>query len=219
MRVVIAGGHGNIALRLGKLLSARGDAPVGLIRNPDQADALRAAGVEPVTCDLEQADPDEVAAAVRGADAAVFAAGAGPGSGAARKQTMDQDGAARFAAAAEQEGVRRHLLVSAMGLDRAERSGRDDVFTVYLRAKAASEQDVTRRDLDWTILRPGRLTDDPGAGEVRLASTLPRGSVSRQDVAATLLALLDEPRTARLTLELIAGDTPVAEAVAQVAAH
>lgn len=212
MRVVIAGGHGKIALRLAKLLSARGDQPVGLIRNPDHEPDLRAAGAAPLVCDLEHAGLQEVAVCVEGANAAVFAAGAGPGSGAARKDTMDRAGAVLFAEAAERARVRRFLLVSAMGLDR---TGQDPVFAAYLRAKAASEADLRTRDLDWTILRPGRLTDDPGTGRVRLGPPpLPRGAVSRQDVAGVLVALLDEPATAGLTLELVGGDTPIPDAVA-----
>ncbi len=210
--MVIAGGHGKIALRLAKLLSARGDQPVGLIRNPDHEPDLRAAGAAPLVCDLEHAGLQEVAVCVEGADAAVFAAGAGPGSGAARKDTMDRAGAVLFAQAAERARVRRFLLVSAMGLDRA---APDPVFAAYLRAKAASEADLRTRDLDWTILRPGRLTDDPGTGRVRLGPPpLPRGAVSRQDVAGVLVALLDEPATAGLTLELVGGDTPIRDAVA-----
>lgn len=212
MRVVIAGGHGKIALRLAKVLSARGDQPVGLIRNPDHEPDLRAAGAVPLVCDLEHAGLQEVAVCVEGADAAVFAAGAGPGSGAARKDTMDRAGAVLFAQAAERARVRRFLLVSAMGLDRA---APDPVFAAYLRAKAASEADLRTRDLDWTILRPGRLTDDPGTGRVRLGPpSLARGAVSRQDVAQVLVALLDEPATAGLTLELVGGDTPIGDAVA-----
>jgi uncharacterized protein YbjT (DUF2867 family) len=215
MRVVIAGGHGKIALRLAKLLSARGDQPVGLIRNPAHEPDLRAAGAAALVCDLEHAGLQEVAVCVEGADAAVFAAGAGPGSGVARKDTMDRAGAVLFAEAAERARVRRFLLVSAMGLDRADQPDMDPVFAAYLRAKVASEADLRARDLDWTILRPGRLTDDPAAGRVRLGPPpIGRGAVSRQDVAAVLVALLDEPATAGLTLELVGGDTPIREAIA-----
>jgi uncharacterized protein YbjT (DUF2867 family) len=215
MRVVIAGGHGKIALRLARLLVARDDLPVGLVRDPDHFDDLRAFDAEPVLCDLERADVDEVAGHLTGADAVVFAAGAGPGSGAARKETVDRGAAALLADAAERVGVRRYLQVSAMGLDRADQPGTDEVFAVYLRAKKAAEDDLRRRHLDWTILRPGRLTNDRGTGQVRLGAEVPYGSVPRDDVASVLLALLDEPRSAGLTLELISGDLPVADAVAK----
>ena len=212
MRIVIAGGHGQIALLLSHRLSGRGDSVVGLIRNPAHAAEVVASGAEPVTADLEATDAAALAEHLAGADAVVFAAGAGPDSGAARKDTVDRGAAALLADAAERAGVRRHLQVSAMGVD-APPAG-DDVFAVYLRAKAAAEADLRRRDLDWTILRPGGLTDEPAAGTVRLAPHVDSGKVPRDDVAAVLVALLDEPRTAGKTLELVGGDTPVAAAVA-----
>ena len=222
MRTVIAGGHGQIALRLERLLSGRGDEVAGVVRRPEQASDLLAAGAEPVIRDLESADIDEVATHLEGADAAVFAAGAGPGSGAARKRTVDNAAAVLFADAAERAGVRRFLVVSSMGANSGLEeppSGMDPVFATYLRAKGEADDNVRARGgLDWTVLRPGRLTDGPGTGRVRLASETGRDEVPRDDVAATLLALLDEPRTAGLTLELVGGGTPVPEAVAAVKA-
>ncbi|MEV4824325.1 NAD(P)H-binding protein [Micromonospora sp. NPDC049274] len=213
MRVVIAGGHGKIALLLERHLADRGDTAVGLIRNPDQADALRAAGATPVVCDLEHVDVDEVAAHLRDADAVIFAAGAGPGSGAARKDTVDRAAAALLADAATQAGVDRYLLVSSMGVDNPPAAGTDDVWAAYLRAKRAAEDDLRARELTWTVLRPGRLTDDEPTGQVTLTPHAGRGAISRADVAAVLAALLDEPRTAGTTLELVGGPTPIAEAV------
>ncbi|WP_225847945.1 NAD(P)H-binding protein [Streptomyces sp. HPF1205] len=218
MRTVIAGGHGKIALRLERRLTARGDSAVGLIRDPGQGGDLRAVGAEPVVLDLESASVEEVAAVLEGADAAVFAAGAGPGSGAARKQTVDHAAAVLLADAAERAGVRRFLVVSSMGAD-AEATGSDPVFTAYLRAKGQADDAVrSRTGLDWTILRPGALTDSPGTGRVSLtAGRAGRGSVPREDVAAVLAALLSTPAASGLTLELRSGDTPVDEAVRQAA--
>jgi uncharacterized protein YbjT (DUF2867 family) len=212
VRIVIAGGHGQIALRLERLLAARGDAPVGLIRNPEHAADLTAAGAEPVVTDLEQVSVAALADHLAGADAVVFAAGAGPGSGDARKDTVDRGASALLADAAQAAGVRRFVQVSSMGADRAELGS--DSFSVYLRAKAAAEADLRTRDLDWTILRPGGLTNDPGTGRVRLAPSTGRGSVPRDDVAAVLLALLDAPTTVGMTIELISGDSSVGDAVA-----
>ncbi|PJN37694.1 NAD-dependent dehydratase [Streptomyces sp. CB02959] len=220
MRIVIAGGHGQIALRLERLLHARGDEVAGIVRRPEQAGDLLAAGAEPVVCDLESASVGDVARHLEGADAAVFAAGAGPGSGAARKDTVDRGAATLFADATEAAGVRRFVVVSSMGADREPPKGTDPVFAAYLRAKGAADADVrARAGLDWTILRPGRLTDDPGVGQVTLADATGRGAVSRDDVAAVLAALLDEPGTAGRTLELIGGDVPVADAVRNAASH
>ncbi|REF35040.1 NAD(P)H-binding protein [Thermasporomyces composti] len=218
MRVVVAGGHGKVAMRLGRRLAQRGDEAVGIIRNPDQASDLSEAGMTPVVVDLEKATVEQVADVLEGADAAVFAAGAGPGSGAARKETVDRAAAVLFAAAAERAGVRRFLQVSSMGVEQVRDGGRpegvDEVFVAYLRAKLAAEEDLRRRDLDWVIVRPGRLTNDPGTGRVRLAPRVDRSEISRDDVADVLLALLDTPAVTRVVLELVKGETPVAEAVA-----
>lgn len=215
MRTVIAGGHGQIALRLERLLSERGDAVTGLIRDPRQAEDLRATGAEPAVCDLESTPLEEVVRHLEGADAAVFAAGAGPGSGTGRKETVDRGAAVLFADAAERAGVRRFLVVSAMGVDDEPPPGTDPVFASYLRAKGAADAAVrAHAGLDWTVLRPGRLTDAPGTGLVQLAERTGRGEITRDDVAAVLRGLLDEPRTAGRTLDLINGDTPVPDAVA-----
>lgn len=215
MRVVIAGGHGNIALRLARQLAANGDRAVGIIRNREHAADLRDSGAEPAVLDLEIAETDEVADVLQGADAAVFAAGAGPGSGAARKDTVDRGAAALFGAAAELAGVRRHVQIGSMGVGGAPRPGTDEVFAAYLRAKEAAEEDLRKRDLDWTILRPGRLTDDPPTGEVHLAASVDYGEISREDVASVIVALLEEGVTFGRTLELVGGNTPIAEAIAR----
>ncbi|QIP85187.1 SDR family oxidoreductase [Streptomyces sp. Tu 2975] len=218
MRIVIAGGHGQIALRLERLLSAGGHEVAGIIRDPKQGDDLRAVGAEPVFLDLETASVEQVAAVLQGADAAVFAAGAGPGSGTERKDTVDRGAAVLFADAAERTGVRRYIVVSSMGAD-AEHKG-DDVFDAYLRAKGAADDYVrSRPGLEWTILRPGALTNDAGNGLVRLEVSTGRGMVPRDDVAAVLAEMVETPATAGLTLELVSGSTPVTVAVRDIAGN
>lgn len=211
MRVVIAGGHGKIALILERLLSARGDEAVGLIRNPAQAADLENAGATAVVLDLEHTSVAEVTEAVRGADAVVFAAGAGPGSGAARKQTVDRDAAIRLADAAEAAGVGRYVMVSALSADdRSLDDGYDEVFRAYMRAKSEADANVRARTrLRTTIVRPGGLTDDAGTGQVTVAESTGRGTIPRTDVAHVLLAVLHEPETAGRTFEVISGDTPI----------
>lgn len=213
--VAIAGGHGKIALLLGSLLAERGDTVRGLIRNPAQEADLRERGIEPVLCDLE--GDGDVAAAVRGADAVVFAAGAGPGSGEARKATMDLGGAVKLIEAAKAEGISRYLMVSAMGAAdppaAAGSTGGDDVFSAYIRAKAGADEALRASGLDFTIVRPGGLTDDPGTGLVSIAERLDRGQIPRADVAAVLLASLDAPGTIGRSFDLIAGTTPIGDAL------
>ena len=214
MRVVIAGGHGKIALLLERLLTERGDQAVALIRNPAHVTDARKAGAEAVICDLEAASADEVAVLLAGADAVVFAAGAGPGSGAPRKDSVDRAGSVLMAEAAERAGVRRFVQVSSMGAGQPPRPGTDEVRSAYITAKTAAEADLRARDLDWTILRPGGLTDAPATGRVRLAPPpVPAGTVPRADVAAVIAALLDNPGTQHQTLELVSGNSPVATAV------
>ncbi len=209
--VAIAGGHGKIALSLTERLSGRGERVIGLIRNPDHADDVRARGGEPVVCDLEHADVSEIAAAISGSSAVVFAAGAGPGSGAERKMTMDRDGAIKLLTAAEQAGAARYLIVSSVGAEAPPDD--DDVFSVYLRAKAEADAAVQASDRDWTIARPGPLTDDPGSGTVRIDLEPFRGPISRDDVAAVLDVLLTDGRASRRILYVSAGDASIEQAL------
>jgi nucleoside-diphosphate-sugar epimerase len=210
MLIAIAGAHGKIAMRLSSRLAARGDRVIGLIRNPDHAADLRAVGAEPVVCDLERASHEEIAAAVQRADAVVFAAGAGPGSGAERKLTMDRDGAIKLLEASAQRGVP-YVIVSSVGAENPPDD--DDVFSVYLRAKAQADAAVQASDRDWTIVRPGALTDDPGTGRVRIDTAPFRGRIARDDVAAVLDAVLHDPRASHRTLYVNGGEESVEQAL------
>jgi uncharacterized protein YbjT (DUF2867 family) len=211
MRIVLAGGHGKISLLLARLLRDAGHHPVGLIRNPQHADDVRAAGAEPLVLDLERSSADELAGHLDGADAVVFAAGAGAGSGADRKLTVDRDGAILLADAAERAGVRRIVVVSAISADRFDPDS-DDVFQIYLRAKSEADADIRARTLDWTIVRPGSLTDEPPTGRVQVGDTVPNGSIPRSDVAALLASVLTEGRAIRRQFEVTSGDTALDDA-------
>jgi uncharacterized protein YbjT (DUF2867 family) len=222
--VVIAGGHGQVALRLTALLAGRGDVVTGVVRNPDHRADVEGAGGAAAVCDLETATADDLAVHLVGADAVVFAAGAGPGSGVPRKDTVDRAAAVLLADAAERAGVRRYLLVSSMGVDAEPEPDTEEVWAAYLRAKRAAEEALRATALDWTVLRPGRLTDDPGVGRVLLGPSVPPGAVTRDDTAAVLVALLDAPGTAGQTLELVEGgpddgDGVLAAVAAAAAAH
>lgn len=212
MRIVIAGGHGKIALLLARQLADAGHEPVGIIRKPDQADDLRAAGALPLVLDLEHSTVDDVAEALAGAEATVFAAGSGPDSSADRKLSVDRDGAILLADAAVQAGVRRIIVISSMGADDFD-AGSDDSFQAYLRAKSEADAAVRARDLDWTILRPGSLTDSASGALVTVGESVERGSIPRADVAAVIVALLAGHEAVGRQLEVIAGTTPIAEAL------
>lgn len=213
MRIAVAGGHGQIARQFGELATPDHEA-IGLIRDPDQSVDLEAVGMSALVLDLEDADTKQVAEAVAGCDTLVFSAGAGPGSGAARKETVDYGGAVKCIDAAVQAGVRRFLMVSAMGTDDPPQD--DSVFSVYLRAKAGADNHLMDSPLDWTIVRPGRLTDEAPTGRVHIDRHVPRGNVSRADVAAVLLECLRNDGTVGAVFELVGGDTPIPEAVASV---
>src|SRR6201991_1823195 len=206
MLVAIAGGHGQIALRLARVLADRGDTARSLIRNPDHADDIRAAGGEPVVCDLENVDESEVADAIKGADAVVFAAGAGPGSGPERKWTVDYGGAVKLLAAAKLDGISRYVMVSSRGAD-PDAPG-DDTFAVYLRAKGRADAELRASGLAFTIVRPALLADAPGTGRISAGEHVDGEHISRQDVSAVLAFALHDPALARATFEVAEGDTP-----------
>lgn len=209
--ITIAGGHGQIALRLARLLVARGDHVRGLIRNPDHAEDLRAIGVEPIVFDLENDAVGGLANEIAGSDAVIFAAGAGPGSGEARKETMDRDGAIKLIEAAQARNVARYVMVSSIG---AHERPEGDGFAVYLRAKHDADQALIESGLSYSIVRPGSLTDEPGTGMIDPATELGRrGEIPRDDVAATLAATLIEPNTIDKLFELLKGETEIAEAL------
>jgi len=209
MEVLVAGGHGQIALRLLKLLSERGHRGRGLIRNPDHAADLQAVGAEPVLCDLESDDPRPHIGA---ADAIVFAAGAGPGSGPERKRTVDLGAAVKLIEAAQELGVGRYVMVSAMGTKDAESAS--EAMRPYIQAKKEADDALMASGLDWTVVRPGRLTDDPGTGTIDAARVLARyGEITRDDTALVLLETLERPALARVDFDVLGGPTPVGEAL------
>ncbi|UFS57907.1 NAD(P)H-binding protein [Subtercola endophyticus] len=215
MRIAIAGGHGAIALHIERQLSAASHEAIAIIRNPEHASDVLAAGGIPVIIDLEKVDARTLATDLTGVDAVVFAAGAGPGSSAERKLTVDRDGALLLADAADLAGIRRYVLISAMGADGFDPDS-DDVFQIYLRAKAEADAGVRERDLEWTIIRPGGLTNEPGTGEVELAESTGRGTITREDVASLVVASLLDGIAIRAQFEAIEGSTPIPEALAAV---
>ena len=208
MRITIAGGHGKIAMLLHPILTGKGHSVKGLIRKPEQAEALRRAGAEPVICDIEK--EADISEAVGSADAVIFAAGAGPGSGAERKWTVDRDGALKLMEAAQKNEIPRYVLISAMKLDKPRGS---EVFQVYQKAKAEADEALRNSGLDYTIIKPGRLTDEPGTGKVALAPELPRSEIPRDDVARVIAEILERPETAGHTFDLVSGDDSIREAI------
>lgn len=205
----MVGGHGKVALALLKLLAGRGDRARGVIRDPAQAAELEAVGAEAVLCDIER---EELTGAVEGADAVVFAAGAGAGSGPERKRTVDLGGAVKLIEAARANGVSRYVMVSAIGVGKP--GSWSEAMTPYYEAKSEADAELERAGLDHTIVRPGMLTEEPGTGLVSIGGRLERADIPRADVALVLAEVLAAPNTIGAVFDLVAGDTPVAEAVA-----
>ncbi|MBF4995061.1 SDR family oxidoreductase [Arthrobacter gandavensis] len=210
-RVAIIGGHGKVALQLAKDLAANGHQVSSLFRNPDHVSEVAATGAVPVVADVEKLDTAQLADLLGGHDAVVWSAGAGGGSP-ERTYAVDRDAAIRSMDAAERAGVRRYVMVSYMGAGKDHGVDPDNSFYAYAEAKAAADEHLRRSGLDWTILGPSALTDDPGTGRI---STGPaqEGSVSRTDVAAVAAEVLEQPGTVRQFIEFINGQTPIREAV------
>lgn len=209
MEIVVVGAHGKVALRFERLASEAGHHVRGLARNPDHSPDIIAAGAEPVIADLET---DDIADSVGRADAVVFAAGAGPGSGPERKKSVDLGAALKLIEAAGSNGISRYLMVSSMNADSASRAPEE--MRPYYQAKGLADEALIASGLDYTIVRPGRLTDDPPTGKVDVAVKLGRrGQIPRADVAAVLLACLDNTNTVGRIFELLGGDTPIADAL------
>jgi uncharacterized protein YbjT (DUF2867 family) len=197
------------------MLAEDGHEVRGLVRKEEQTDDVAADGAEPVVVDLESEEvAGEIGRAVEGCDAIVFAAGAGPGSGAERKETMDYGGAAKLVEAAEERGVRRYLMLSSMGADDPE--GGTEAMRPYLRAKARADERLKSSSLDYTIIRPGSLTEDGGRGTIDAAVKLGQGEIPREDVARTFADALENDNTYHKTFEILSGETPIPEALGRL---
>jgi uncharacterized protein YbjT (DUF2867 family) len=208
VRVLVAGANGQVGRYIVRLLAERGHEAHAMIRDEAQASEIHDLGGEPVVADLE----GEVAHAVEGCDAVIFSAGGGPGSSAEKKETVDRQGAVKLIEAAREHGARRYVMVSAMGATDPE-SGSEGMQP-YLFAKARADQALQESGLDYTIVRPGKLTDEPGTGTVEVALSLGRrDEIPREDTARIIVAALDKDNTFGKTFEVLSGDTTVEEAL------
>lgn len=220
-KAVIIGAHGKIALLAAPRLVEAGYAVDGVIRNPDHADDIRATGANPVELSLEDASVDDLAQAFAGADAVVFAAGAGGGNP-ARTDAVDHKGAVRAMDAAQQAGVDRFVLVSyARALVDVDTLNPEDSFFPYAKAKHDADEHLRSTNLDYTILGPGRLTLEPATGKIVIADRtgavegLPAEAAvtSRDNVAAVIAHVLIENAGSRQTINFYDGDTAIADAI------
>lgn len=214
-RVAVIGAHGKIGQRILHLLYDAGHESVGVVRNPDHAEDIIRLGSEPLVHDLEDTTPEKLAEALGHVDALVFTAGAGPDSGPERKRTVDLGASVLSQKAASIVGVQHFVQISAIGVDEPLPEDTEEGWRAYVEAKRDADSALRESGLDWTILRPGALTSDEGTGRITLGSSVEKGSVPREDVAATVIAVLAQPRSIGATWELVSGDVPIEEAVAQ----
>ncbi len=220
MKIAIAGGHGQIALLLARLITDAGHDAVAIIRNPAHVTDVEQQGATALVVDLEQVDDDELALRLRGVDAVVFAAGAGPNSGAERKETVDRDAAVTLADAAERIGIDRYVMVSAMGADAYD----PERAVVPARTRPTSSRCTSGRSRRPTRTSGcgtcagrssgrGRPARHPAAGTVHVGRTVPRGSIPRADVAALVLHACSTTPRWGVQFEVTSGDTPIPAAL------
>ncbi|NQX10067.1 SDR family oxidoreductase [Microbacteriaceae bacterium VKM Ac-2855] len=212
-RVAVIGAHGKVGQQILRLLYDAGDESMGVVRNPDHAEDIYRLGGETALLDVESATAEELAAAIAGCDAVVFTAGAGGGSSAERKRTVDYGASVLLQEAAVRAGIRRFVQISAIGVDEPLPDDTEPVWRAYVEAKRDADADLMDTELDWTILRPGALTSTEGSGRITLGPTVARGEIAREDVAAVVVAVLADPRTIGRTWEFVGGDTPISEAI------
>ncbi|MBY4573604.1 NAD-dependent dehydratase [Gordonia paraffinivorans] len=214
-RVAIIGGHGKIALKLARILTDRGDQVTSIIRNPEHVRDVAETGAEPVVADVETLDVAGIATAIADHDAVVWSAGAGGGNP-TRTYAVDRDAAIRSIDAAAKVGVRRYVMMSYFGAGPDHGVPEDNSFYAYAEAKAAADSHLEASDLDWTILGPSRLTDEPGSGRISVGGSRTAGDeVSRDNVAAVAAEVLARPETVHKVIEFNDGDTPIPDAVAR----
>lgn len=212
-RIAIVGGHGQIARHLIHVLRRSDHDVVALVRRETHRAELEERGAEVRMLDIERDDAAAFAAAFAGCEAVVFAAGGGPDGNIERKRTVDLEGSLKSIEGARAAGIERFVQVSAIGVDDPLPPDTGDVWRAYVEAKRDADAALRASDLAWTIIRPGRLTDEPATGRVALGPDVARGEVTRADVAAVLAAVLDAPAAVGRQWNLVNGEVPVDEAV------
>ena len=214
---VIVGGHGRIGLLTASALDKQGHVVRSLIRSTDQGAEIEATGAVPYLLDIEGSDAGDFADAFDSSDAVVFTAGGGADGNAERKRTVDLEGSLKSIEAAQRSGIRRFVQISAMGVDEPLPDDTDPVWRAYVEAKRDADAALRASDLDWTIIRPGRLTDGPATDAVRMGTSLPSGEIARADVAAVIVAVLEDDSTIGHQFDLTSGEASISDAIASLA--
>jgi uncharacterized protein YbjT (DUF2867 family) len=214
MKVLVVGANGQIGQHLINLLKESPEhTPKAMVRKEEQAEAFRNSDVEAVLADLE-GSVEEIAAAAEGCDAIVFTAGSGGKTGADKTLLIDLDGAVKTVEAAEQAGIKRFIMVSA--IQAHNRKSWSDAIKPYFVAKHYADRMLMQSNLNYTIIRPGGLTNEAGNGKIAAAENLDRATIPREDVASTILAALTEENTFRRSFDLVAGESTINEALKKI---
>ena len=214
--VVIVGGHGKVALRLAEALTGRGHTVRSTIRNEAHGADIEATGAEPYLLDIERSDAEDFAEVFGDAHAVVFSAGGGGDGSVERKRTVDLEGSLKSIAGAKLAGITRFVQVSAFGVDTPVADDAAPAWRAYVDAKRDADVALRASGLDWTVVRPGALTDGPATGLVRVGDDIPSGSISRSDVAAVIVAALEADSTIGTQFELTDGDRTIPDAIASL---
>ncbi len=214
MKVLVVGANGQIGRHLVKLLA---DSPTytprAMIRRQEQISYFNSLGVETVLTSLEDT-VTAIADAMAGCDATVFTAGSGGSTDSDQTLLVDLDGAAKTIEAAEQTGTDRFLMVSAIHADKRE-AWRDEIAPYYI-AKHHADNILRASGLNYTIVRPGLLTNEPGTGHILASESLESGPIPREDVASVLFHSLENVHVFNKTFEIVSGDTAIDEALSQL---
>ncbi|WP_339167667.1 SDR family oxidoreductase [Paenibacillus sp. FSL R5-0341] len=214
MNVLVIGANGQIGKFVVEQLVQEGKHKVtAMIRKPEQADTLKELGADVVIGDLE-GRVEDLAEAMKDHNAIVFTAGSGGSTGQDKTLLIDLDGAVKTMEAAEQQGISRYILVSAYGADQREKW--PESIKPYYVAKHYADRVLFASDLNYTIIRPGGLKNEPGTGKIAVGTDLKPGSIPREDVARVIVASLQEEKTYRMAFDLIAGEQPVEDALGKL---
>lgn len=214
MKILIIGANGQIGTRLSRKLKEAGHEPKAMVRKEGQVSQFEKEGIEAVLADLEK----DFSHAYKGVDAVAFTAGSGGNTPKSKTKVIDRDGAIKAIDEAEKAGVNRFVMVSALKANRDEESW-SEAMQHYYEAKSAADDNLRNSDLDYTILMPGRLTNDDGTGKVELAEfidDIEGETITRDDVATVITEMIDSPKTFGKSLELLQGNTPIEEAISSI---
>jgi uncharacterized protein YbjT (DUF2867 family) len=209
-KVLVIGANGSTGRIVCNLLQNSSKyQPIAMIRENSQAKHFDEKGIETVMGDLEK----DFESAYKGIKRVIFAAGSGGSTGPEKTKAVDQEGAIKSVDLAKKHQVEKFVLLSSMGADNPD-DFKDTEMYGYLLAKHKADEHLIKSDLNYAIVRPGSLTDNAGTGKIEAAESLgKRGKISREDVAKTMVDVLESDIASNLTFEILEGQDQIKNAV------